>query len=164
MKQQDLSEAEAFFGEYGDYGLMPGESEEQARQRGARELAVAEARLKAGPYIATYANDPIPYDGGVPWDGPVWIVQILRLDDSTDFGDAEILGVIGGVAAEYGDFILRVITAQLALECLPSPVEDIQVVSSWNGAIRDDQGRIRVSDGQNKHGWATLSVKWDEEV
>lgn len=116
-----LSTRERFFYEHAPYSVAPGETNIQGRVRSARTLATAEARLVAGPYYVEIDDDNEPYDGDGPYDGPLWVVTLLRVpDDSTD---PEVLGSVGGVACPAGDPYFRVVGAELAAEHLPPLVE-----------------------------------------
>lgn len=106
-----LTDDERFFYEHAAYCRMRTESEHEARERTARFLAAAEAALKAGPYFTTVTPDSDPWDGDVPWDGPIWIVSLYGTAGSDH---AVILDSVGGVACESGDPYLRVLRAELA--------------------------------------------------
>lgn len=106
-----MSDARAFFYEHAGYCRGRHETIEQARERTAGFLADAEAALAAGPYFITMTPDPEPWDGDVPWDGPVWILSLYGAAGSES---AVLLDSIGGVACESGDPYLRVLRAELA--------------------------------------------------
>lgn len=107
-----MTEAERFFYEHAGWSWDPAtETEEEGRLRCARELAAAEARLKAGPFYVGWVPDDVPWDGDVPYDGPLWIVQLWSVADSAG---PELLGAIGSVAEEDGGPYLRVVAAELA--------------------------------------------------
>lgn len=108
-----LTEAEQFFYDHAPYSYDPkAESAGQGRERMARGLAEAEGKLKAGPYFTDYEPDPARWDGDMPNDGPLWIVRLWSVKDSTD---AELIGSIGSVACEEGSPYFRVVAAELAL-------------------------------------------------
>lgn len=107
-----------FYGEAG-YSWGADETPDQGRMRGARTLAAAEARLKAGPYFVEFEPDPEPWAGCEPYAGPLWIVCLYRTPDD-GLGAAELIGAIGQVPAEQGDPYLRVIAAELAAEHIPA--------------------------------------------
>lgn len=109
-----LTEAEQFFYEHAGYSYKTGEETPDAgRMRGARELAAAERRLKSGPYYIDVTPDPEPWDGDVPYDGPLWIVELWSVEETAE---PKMLGCLGSVACEEGGDYLRVIAAELADE------------------------------------------------
>ena len=113
-----ILDAVGFFREHAGFGYNPAtETPEQGRERCARELADAEARLKAGPYYVDHEPDDVPWDGDVPWAGPVWIVRLWSVAGT---GEPELIGSLGSVACDDGDPYLRVVAAQLAAEHLPA--------------------------------------------
>lgn len=108
-----------FFLDHGGYWYNPNkESEFQGRWRSARTLADAEARMRAGEYWIDVTADPEPWDGEVPWDGPVWIVSLY----AGPWWEQELLGSVGSVAAHEGDPYLRVVAAELAAEYIKEGV------------------------------------------
>lgn len=133
----NVTPAEQFFYENAGWSYDPAtETEEQGRRRGAVALARAEERMKAGPYFVDVEPDPEPYDGDVPYDGPLKVVNLWQMADPTrpeflwqmtDPTRPELLGCIGGIACEEGDPYLRVVAAELALEYLPKELTDAEV-------------------------------------
>lgn len=111
-----LSDTERFFYDHAGYVHNPNaETEDEARARCAADLARAEGRLKAGPYYIDVTPDPDPYDGDVPWGGPMWNVGLYSVADDTR---PVLIGSLGAVACGEGDPYLRVVAAELALEYL----------------------------------------------
>lgn len=110
-----LTTEEQFFYANAGYSYDPlTETPEQGRQRCARVLAAAERRLKTGPYFISVIPDDVPWDGDVPYDGPLWIVQLWSVGASSE---AHLIGSIGGVATETDtDPYIRVVSAELASE------------------------------------------------
>lgn len=113
-----LSEPERFFYEHAGtyYYDRDTETAEDGRIRGARDLAAAEARLKAGPYYVDHTPDDEPWDGDVPYDGPLWNVYLYSVEGTAS---ATLLGSRGPVACEADDPRIRVVAAELALRYLP---------------------------------------------
>lgn len=109
-----------FFLDHGGYWYNPNkESEFQGRWRSARTLADAERRLKRGPYFVSTEPDDLPWNGDVPWDGPIWVVTLWRVDGS----DVPVaMGSLTGVGAHEGDPYLRVVAAELAAEHIKEEV------------------------------------------
>jgi hypothetical protein len=105
-----------FFYEHAGYSFNPAtETEEEGRMAGARALAEAEGRVKAGPYFFTEEPDDQPWDGDFPYDGPLWHVALLSVEGATG---ATCVAGIGGVACELDSDYMRVVRAELALEHL----------------------------------------------
>lgn len=110
-----MNEAERFFYDHGGWSYDPvNETPEQGRIRCAKVLARAEERLKNGPYFITWDDDPEPWDGDTPYDGPLWIVSLWKVP--IDSSQATVLGAVGSVATTLADPYTRVIEAELALE------------------------------------------------
>jgi hypothetical protein len=107
-----------FFFDNAGYVQQPGESPFRARMRAAKALTAAEARLKAGPFFVSVEPDDGPYDGDVPYDGPMWVATLWTVDDSDR---PEALGSLCGIACESdADPYLRVVAAELADEHIPA--------------------------------------------
>jgi hypothetical protein len=98
------------------YDARNGETPFQGRWRAAQTLTDAEQRLREGPYYIGIEPDDRPWDGDTPYDGPLWIVDLW---EGVYPWDRELLGSIGGVAAEPDDPYLRVVAAELAAEYIP---------------------------------------------
>lgn len=114
---ETLTETEQFFYDHAGTSYNPTiETQEEGRIRGARDLAAAEARVKAGPYYVDHSPDDEPWDGDVPYDGPLWNVDLYSVSDTDS---PTLLGSLGSVACEEGDPYMRVVAAELALEHLP---------------------------------------------
>lgn len=114
-----MSDAVEFFYEHAGYCHDPvTETEEEGRRRGAVRLAKAEAHAKAGPFFFDEEPDDMPWDGDVPYDGPLWVVTLYAVEGALD---AVPLGAIGSVPCELSDDYMRVVRAELALEYLPRP-------------------------------------------
>jgi hypothetical protein len=118
----DLTEDEQFFYEHAGYSRRMDESSSSGKTRMAIRLAAAEKRmLDAGAEVWWEADD-IPYDGDVPYDGPLW-VAVLRAPVSPDDPclDNE-LGSLGSIAIDSpdpeSDPYARVVSAELADEYL----------------------------------------------
>lgn len=112
-----LTEAERFFYDHAGHSYNPAtQTPEQGRIEGARALARAEARLKAGPYFVGHEPDDLPWEGDTPYDGPLWTVILYEVTDTTD---PRVLGSLSSVACEDGDPYLRVVAAELADGYLP---------------------------------------------
>lgn len=112
-----LTTNEQFFYDHAGGSFNPAvETQAEGFERGARRLAAAESRLKAGPYFIDVEPDADPWDGDVPYDGPLWGVILYRVDDRTE---PEVLGSLWSVACEGDDPYLRVVAAELALEYIP---------------------------------------------
>jgi hypothetical protein len=104
-----LSEAERFFYDHAGNSYNP-----RIEIEAARRLAAAEQRMKDGPYFIAVTPDDVPWDGDVPYDGPLWIVGLYSVEGSTD---SELIGSIGSVATEtVSDPYIRVVAAELASE------------------------------------------------
>src|SRR4051812_20711304 len=104
-----MNDREQFFYDHAGYGYDPkAETAEQGRERCARELAAAETRLLAGPYFVGIEPDSTPWDGDVPYDGPLWTVALYSVADTDQ---AELIGSLSSVACEAGDDYLRVVAA-----------------------------------------------------
>jgi hypothetical protein len=113
-----LTDTEQFFYDNADYSFNPAtETEDEGRIRGARELAAAEQRLENGPYFIDYRPDDKPWDGDVPYDGPLWVVNLQSVEGVSA---PEVIAVLGSVACELSDPYMRVVAAQLALENIPT--------------------------------------------
>lgn len=112
-----MSDAVEFFYEHAAYCHDPvKETEEEGRRRGARALAAAELRAKAGPYFFDAEPDDEPWDGDVPYDGPLWVVTLYSVEGSAV---GMPLGALGSVACELDSDYMRVVRAELALGYLP---------------------------------------------
>lgn len=113
-----MTEAERFFYEHAAYAwrAADGQSEEEGHRESARRLAAAEARLKSGPYFIGHEPDEDPWDGDMPYDGPLWNVDLYSVADSLA---PVMLGSLGSVACEEGDPYMRVVAAELAAEYIP---------------------------------------------
>lgn len=106
-----------FFLDHGGYSYDPAtQTPFQGKWESARTLADAEERLRKGPYYIEVETDPEPWDGDMPYDGPMWIVTLWRVDDTVQ---PRVLGSLGGVAAQEDDPYLRVVAAELAAEYIP---------------------------------------------
>jgi len=113
-----LTEAERFFYENAPSSYDPTtETEEQGRINGARQLAAAEERLTSGPYFVSIEPETEAYEGSFPYEGPLFVVCLFTLSNSTD---AELIGSTGNVACEESDPYMRVLGAELALEYIPA--------------------------------------------
>lgn len=110
-----LSETEQFFYENAGFSYRPDETPEQGRARCARVLAMAEKKLIIGPYFVSHEPDDQPWDGDVPYDGPLWIVSLWNVADTTE---PVRLASLSGVACEESDPYMRVVAAELAAEHL----------------------------------------------
>jgi len=110
-----LTEQEQFFYDNAGYSYMPArETEEEGRVRCARELARAEDCLKAGPYYIQITDDPEPWDGCEPYEGPLYIVSLYSVENDIQ---PALIGSLGSVACESEDDpYIRVVSAELALE------------------------------------------------
>lgn len=109
-----MNEAEQFFMRHAGWSYDPEtETPEQGMIRGARQLAAAEARFKAGPYFANHEPDDQPWDGDEPYDGPLWIVSLYSVAGTSE---PELIGSLGSVACEADDPYMRVVIAELASE------------------------------------------------
>lgn len=107
-----------FFLDHGGYWYNPNEETEfQGRWRSARALADAEQRMRTGDYYIDIEPDPLPWDGDMPYDGPLWIVSLWK---GVAPWDRELLGSLSGVAAEADAPYLRVVAAELAAEYIPA--------------------------------------------
>lgn len=136
------TEAEQFFYDNAGWSYDPAtESEEEGRWRCARVLAEAEARLKAGPYFVDHEPDDLPWDGDVPYDGPLWIVTLYSVAGNLD---GEILGSLSSVACEADDPYMRVVAAELASEWLHRAG---YVCKRCNGPSPVGIGYVDCSDG-----------------
>lgn len=114
----ELTEQEKFFYDHAGWCYAPEkETLEEGRTRVAKALALAEQRMKSGPYYVDHIPDDVPWDGDVPYDGPLWIVRLWSVDDSDT---PELIGAIGSVACEEHDPYMRVIAAELASQYIPS--------------------------------------------
>lgn len=106
-----LSPAEEFFYAHAGYSYDParGETPGSGRVRTAVLLAAAEEGLNRSDSYVEWEEDPEPYDGDVPYDGPMWIAT-LRNDSG------EVLASLGAIATPGGadDDYARVIAAELA--------------------------------------------------
>lgn len=112
-----MNEAEQFFYDNAGYSYDPKtETKVEGRRRCAAALAAAERRLKDGPFFIDYEPDNEPWDGDVPYDGPIWYVGLYSVEGATD---SRLLGGMGMVACEEGDPYMRVVAAELALEWIP---------------------------------------------
>lgn len=112
-----LTKDEQFFYDHAGWSYDPKtETERQGRERGAKSLAAAEKRLKDGPYYFTTEPDDVPWDGDLPYDGPLWIVSLWSVRGTAS---GELIGSIGSVACESGDPYMRVVRAELASEYIP---------------------------------------------
>lgn len=121
LAAKPLTANEQFFYDNAGYSYDPKtETAEDGRKRMARELAAAEDAMKKGPYFISVERDPEPYDGDMPYDGPMWIVELMSVKGSTE---SELVGSVGGVACyEETDPYIRVIGAELAREHLPEEI------------------------------------------
>lgn len=110
-----LTDDEQFFYDNAGWGYDPKrETAEHGRACGAVLLASAERQMQLteGAEV-TWEDDPEPWDGDVPWDGPVYGAVLRK--------GSEVLGSLWGItlAGELGsDPYCRVVAAELALEHL----------------------------------------------
>lgn len=108
------AEAEAFFYQHGGYYVKDGETVEQARRRCAQEAAEAEQALHDGPYFVATEPDPEPWDGDMPWDGPILGVLLMKAGEGMA---AEQVDSLWGVAVTgEDDPYIRVVAADLMIE------------------------------------------------
>lgn len=107
----------AFFYEHAGYGYDPKtETPEQGRQRGAEELAKAEAWARENGYRFEWEHDGYADRSGIEHDGPLWVC--LMLDAGGDVQDA-LGGIDLGENGTPGRVAgARVIEAELALEAM----------------------------------------------
>jgi hypothetical protein len=113
-----LTADEQFFYEHAGYGFdRATETSEQGHVRTARLLAAAEQALKAGPYFVDHTPDDEPWDGVVPYDGPLWVVTLYSVSGATE---SEVIGSLSSVACEADDPYMRVVAAELAREYIPN--------------------------------------------
>lgn len=114
------ADAVAFFREHGPHSVAPGETDEQGRERSARELADAEAWLVAQPgftvqWLQDNDYDPADYDvPGMPDVGWGCIVRCCG-------GEQQSLWAItfDGDGHPDGHPYARVVVAELASELMP---------------------------------------------
>lgn len=102
----------AFFYEHADWSYDPTrETSEQGRQRCAVESARAYAAFVADPDVwVEWEDDDIPWDGDMPYDGPIYQATLK-------FSDGEPLASLCGIAVESThDSYCRVIEADLYAE------------------------------------------------
>jgi hypothetical protein len=115
MTTQRLTEAEQFFYDHAGWSWDPKvETPEQGRIRCAHDLAAAEERLKAGPYmtIVEPESDPMLDKDN---DLPQWCVLLYEMGEYP--GDDTIIGSLGCIDCETDDDpYIRVVSAELALE------------------------------------------------
>lgn len=112
------SEALGFFYDNAGYSWAPTtQTQEEGRRETARRLAEAERAVRVDPVLFySMMHDTEPYEGDVPYDGPVWVVTLWRMDDC---GRPEVLASVGNVAVETEhDPYIRVVQAELAVEYL----------------------------------------------
>lgn len=109
--------AEDFFYEHAGYSYDPAtQTPNDGRREGAGALADAERWATDHDLTVVWERDPEPYDGDVPYDGPMWVALLVPYDG----GVSDVRAAIGGVAIDsehpdatpYG----RVIAAELALQ------------------------------------------------
>lgn len=113
-----MNEEERFF--YHNAGFSwsrDRETKEEGRIRTAKMLAAAEQRLLDGPYYISWQPDDRPWDGDIPYDGPLWVVTLWTVEG---MASPQILGSLGGVACEEHDSYFRVVAAELAAEHIPA--------------------------------------------
>ncbi len=112
-----MNETEQFFYEYGGWADPPG------REQCARDLAAAEARMRSGLFLVGIRDSQIPWDGDMPYDGPLYDVSLYRIDDAAHWEEGELIASLGCCCAESEeDPYLRVVAAELALEAIPVEV------------------------------------------
>lgn len=108
--------AEDFFYEHAGYSYDPAtQTPEEGHRQSARALADAERWALDNDVTVTWERDPEPWDGDVPYDGPVWQALAVRYDSPN-----EVLASLSGIAIDsehpdtdpYG----RVVSAELALQ------------------------------------------------
>lgn len=116
-----LGEAQEFFYQRAAFacpvGAEPEEIEECQRSNAAR-LAHAEQALREGPYFVDLEPDPEPWDGDVPYDGPLWGVLLMRVDEGDRAQGVASLWQVG--ATGHLDPYVRVVAAELMAEHLSS--------------------------------------------
>lgn len=116
----NMTDAQRFFYEHAGWGYHPDrETPEQGRVRGARRLAEAEAWAKREGLSWRWEEDEDAVDSEGEWAD--WPCYWAALRDA----DGEILASLGGVmfadkGDETSDPYARVVTAELALEVMPS--------------------------------------------
>lgn len=111
-----MNEAEQFFYDHAGSSYVPAkETLEEGKVRGAKELAAAEQKLKEGPYFVSWETDDRPWDGDVPYDGPLWVAILWSVDGTSTSAP---LASLGSIACEEGDPYQRVIEAELMVEHL----------------------------------------------
>ncbi len=137
-----LTAREAFFAEHAGVGYQPRvETFEQGQRRGARELAAAERwLLDSADLRVGIEDDPFPWDGDVPWDGPLYVVSIWR-DRWPDSDEPQCVASLGSVAVDGLDApYLRVVAAELADELLYEQRRDTSM-DEFDVFGRDCDGR-----------------------
>jgi hypothetical protein len=117
MATDALTPAEKFFYDNAGFSYARDETPEQGRKRGARELAAAEAWLRSGPYYIDVYPDDTPWDGDVPYHGPLWCVTLYGVADTDR---PTVLDSVNAVACEAGSPYLRIVAAELAAAALAS--------------------------------------------
>lgn len=116
-----LAEAEDFFYEHAGWAHpmdADAAAQEAARRENARRLARAEGELWRGPFVRTVEPDPEPWDGDVPWDGPVFVVGIDQI--GAGFESRRVASLCGVAVASESDPYVRVVAAEIMAGYLDS--------------------------------------------
>ena len=110
--QITLTKQEQFFYDHAGWSHDPQtETSDNGRIRAAILLASAERTLAHSVAEVIWEQDTEPYDGDVPYDGPMWCAFIVK--------NGEILTSLSGIAMQSLDEpYKRVIEAELALDVL----------------------------------------------
>lgn len=117
-----LTEREQFFYDHAGFSFDPlKETREEGHIACARALAAAEETMQAGPYRIEVEPDDVPWDGDVPYDGPLWCVTLVQ--GGGWLMDRTVLGSLGSVACTEDSPYLRVVAAELAHEHIVLPAE-----------------------------------------
>lgn len=126
-----LTADEQFFYDNAGWSHHPDkETSENGHRRSARELAEAEAYARAKNWNCTWEPDPDPWDGDVPYDGPLWGATLR--DDK-----GNILASLWSIAVEHeGDPYARVVNAQLALEAMDEAMKVDALVGAAEASSR----------------------------
>lgn len=122
-----LDEAVAFFYEHAGHSYMPGkETEEQGRQRGAEQLAIAEAWLEEQDGDTEWSEDDHQDRSGIDHAAPLYCCTVkVACTCSNKCCSGERFEHLGGIDlgdngdnSDGADAYKRVVEAELALELM----------------------------------------------
>lgn len=120
MTVQGFSAAVAFFRKHAGYSVAQGETLEEGKLRGARELAAAEAWLVGQPHQVEWREDD---DADRSWlpkrDKRPLFGCLVSVKQEGEWVHQSLWGIDLGPTGNECDSYMRVVVAELAMELMP---------------------------------------------